>query len=101
MSPDTPASDSLHEGLPVSESPTRVVASFWRRIFAFLVDVVITAVPCALVGFTFHRFFAESKLAGGPPWIFYHSAILRHPGQLPRWRPNLGSTIRAYPSSRP
>jgi hypothetical protein len=63
MSPDTPASDSLHEGLSVSESPTRVVASFWRRIFAFLVDVVITAVPCALVGFTFHRFFAESKLA--------------------------------------
>jgi uncharacterized RDD family membrane protein YckC len=64
MSPDTPASDSLREGLPVSELSTRVVASFWRRIFAFLVDIVITAVPCALVGFTFHRFFAESKLAG-------------------------------------
>jgi uncharacterized RDD family membrane protein YckC len=64
MSPDTPASDSLPEGPPVSESPTRVVASFWRRIFAFLVDIVTTAVPCAFVGFTFHRFFAESKLAG-------------------------------------
>jgi uncharacterized RDD family membrane protein YckC len=64
MSPDTPASDSLPEGIPVSELPTRVVASFWRRIFAFLVDIVITAVPCALVGFTFYRFFAESKLAG-------------------------------------
>jgi uncharacterized RDD family membrane protein YckC len=64
MSSDTPPSDSLPEGLPVSELPTRVVPSFWRRIFAFLIDIVITAVPCALVGFAFYRFFAESKLAG-------------------------------------
>ena len=62
MPSDTPAPDSLPEGPSVR--PTRVVASFWRRIFAFLLDIVITAVPCALVGFTFYRFFAESKLAG-------------------------------------
>ena len=64
MSPDTPASDSLPEVQPVSELPTRVVANFWRRIFAFLVDIIITAVPCAFVGFAFYRFFAQSKLAG-------------------------------------
>jgi uncharacterized RDD family membrane protein YckC len=64
MSPDTPASDSLPEGPSLSELPTEAVAGFWRRIFAFLVDVVITAAPCALVGFTFRQFFAESKLAG-------------------------------------
>jgi uncharacterized RDD family membrane protein YckC len=64
MSPDSPASDSRPEGPPVSELPTRAVASFWPRIFAFLIDIVITAVPCAFVGFTSYRFFAESKLAG-------------------------------------
>jgi uncharacterized RDD family membrane protein YckC len=64
MSPDTPASDPLLMESSVSELPAQVVAGFWHRIFAFLVDIVITAVPCALVGFTFHRFFAESKLAG-------------------------------------
>jgi len=64
MPPDATASDSLPERPPVSEFSTRVAASFWRRILAFLLDIVITAVPCALVGFTFYGFFGESKLAG-------------------------------------
>jgi uncharacterized RDD family membrane protein YckC len=64
MPSEVPASDLSVERPPVNEMPGRVVTSFWRRIFAFVVDVLITAMPCAFVGFTFYRFFTQSKLAG-------------------------------------
>ncbi len=44
--------------------PSRIVAGFWRRIFAFVIDALITAVLCGLLGFGFYNFFSRSQAAG-------------------------------------
>lgn len=64
MSSETPQAALPLDEPPVNRLNRRVVRGFWRRIFAFLTDVLVTAVPCAFIGFTFYGFFAQSKLAG-------------------------------------
>jgi uncharacterized RDD family membrane protein YckC len=47
--------DSLNVEVPYS--PLRSVAGFWRRLAAFLIDVIILCVPCLFVAFLFSEFF--------------------------------------------
>ena len=48
---------------PVPPS-VRIVAGFWRRPLAFAIDVVITALPCGILGFALHNFFSRSGADG-------------------------------------
>lgn len=43
--------------------PTRYVAGFWRRLFAFVVDAVLISIPGFLLGYFFYDFFCSS-----PAW---------------------------------
>lgn len=45
-------------------TPSRVTAGFWRRLFAFAIDVFVTALPCGILGFAFYNFFSRSEAAG-------------------------------------
>jgi uncharacterized RDD family membrane protein YckC len=49
---------------PSVPMPSRIVAGFWRRLFAFVIDALITAVPCGLLGFGFYNFFCRSQAPG-------------------------------------
>jgi uncharacterized RDD family membrane protein YckC len=46
----------------VNSSQSRKIAGFWRRLFAFVVDVIITIVPCMILGFTFYGLFSASPV---------------------------------------
>jgi len=41
--------------------PTRYIAGFWRRSFAFLIDIVLVSIPCFLLGSVFYSFFSSSS----------------------------------------
>jgi len=45
------------------EAPTRYIASFWRRLFAFVVDVILISIPGFVLGYLFYSFFS-----GDPDW---------------------------------
>jgi uncharacterized RDD family membrane protein YckC len=50
--------------LPAAEPPTfpsRYIAGFWRRLFAFLIDAFLVSIPCLLLGYGFHGFFSGSS----------------------------------------
>jgi uncharacterized RDD family membrane protein YckC len=55
--PNTPPSSAV-------AVPVRVIAGFWRRLLAFVVDAFITAVPCGILGFVLYGFFSTNGAAG-------------------------------------
>jgi len=54
-----PDSPSVTE--PV-KPPTRHIAGFWRRLFAFVVDGFLISIPSFFVGYTFYDFFCSSSV---------------------------------------
>lgn len=49
---------------PVAESPepaNRYFAGFWRRLFAFAVDVILMSIPGFLLGYFFYGFFSSDS----------------------------------------
>ncbi|MCU1283663.1 MAG: hypothetical protein JWO13_13 [Acidobacteriales bacterium] len=53
MTVEAPAVDSAQS------PPQRIIAGFWRRVFAFVIDTIIVCIPCWVVGFAFFEFFAR------------------------------------------
>src|ERR1700722_16322605 len=49
--------------LPPVTTSVRIVAGFWRRLFAFAIDAIITAVPCRILGFVLHNSLSNSGVA--------------------------------------
>jgi len=45
-------------------APLRIVAGFWRRLLAFAIDAIITALPCGILGFALYNFFSRSGADG-------------------------------------
>jgi uncharacterized RDD family membrane protein YckC len=48
----------------VAPTVHREVAGFWRRVFAFVIDAFITAIPCGGLGFAFYQFFTIHRVDG-------------------------------------
>jgi uncharacterized RDD family membrane protein YckC len=44
-----------------AEPPTRYIAGFWRRLFAYFLDVFLTSIPCLLLAYGFRGFFSGSS----------------------------------------
>ena len=42
----------------------RELAGFWRRIFAFVIDALLTAIPCGVLGLVFYDFFTNHRADG-------------------------------------
>jgi uncharacterized RDD family membrane protein YckC len=62
-----------------AKPPTRYFAGFWRRLFALMIDGLLTAVPCFLLGYLFYDFFSRSSgwaTATGFAITFPYFAIL-------------------------
>jgi uncharacterized RDD family membrane protein YckC len=51
-------------GAAVTPTVHREVAGFWRRVFAFVIDAFLTAIPCGVLGFVFHQFFTAHRAEG-------------------------------------
>lgn len=45
---------------PPVPTSVRIVAGFWRPLFAFAIDAIITAVPCGILGFALYNFLSNS-----------------------------------------
>ena len=54
--------------------PVRVIAGFWRRLFAFVIDSFITAVPCGILGLALYGFFSRNGVVG--IWIGFVLTML-------------------------
>jgi uncharacterized RDD family membrane protein YckC len=51
----------LVEAASIPPVTVRVIASFWRRLFAFVIDAVITGIPCYILGLVFYGWFSQFK----------------------------------------
>jgi uncharacterized RDD family membrane protein YckC len=40
--------------------PQRVIASFWQRLIAFIIDGLIVGIPCTALGLSFQDYFSDS-----------------------------------------
>ena len=49
---------------PPAALASRAISGFWRRLFAFVLDAIITAIPCGVLGFSFYSFFSTSVTTG-------------------------------------
>jgi uncharacterized RDD family membrane protein YckC len=46
------------------QAPTLVFAGFWRRLFAFVVDILLVSIPGFLLGHFFYGFFSRDPRSG-------------------------------------